>query len=89
MSSVEIERVCNAIDDINILETAAIGVPPRGGGPDMLVIAVVFKDSDGSNYDSNSLRISFNLALHKKLNPLFKVHYILLKPAPPFRNFSV
>ncbi|XP_031092410.1 probable acyl-activating enzyme 17, peroxisomal isoform X2 [Ipomoea triloba] len=84
VSSIEIERVCNSIDDVNILETAAIGVPPRGGGPDMLVIAVVFKDSDGgSSYDLNSLRISFNLALQKKLNPLFKVSKVVAVPTLP------
>nr|GMD35736.1 probable acyl-activating enzyme 17, peroxisomal [Ipomoea batatas] len=84
VSSIEIERVCNSVDDVNILETAAIGVPPRGGGPDMLVIAVVFKDSDGgSSYDLNSLRISFNLALQKKLNPLFKVSKVVAVPTLP------
>ncbi|KAI9072754.1 hypothetical protein K1719_045288 [Acacia pycnantha] len=43
VSSVEIERICNGVDS-NILETAAIGVPPAGGGPEQLVIAVVFKN---------------------------------------------
>ncbi|KAJ8536358.1 hypothetical protein K7X08_034759 [Anisodus acutangulus] len=47
VSSVEIEKVCNAVDE-SILETAAVAVPPPGGGPDKLVIAVVFKDFEGS-----------------------------------------
>ncbi|GKE18853.1 hypothetical protein Tco_1426430, partial [Tanacetum coccineum] len=33
VSSVEIEQVCNKVDD-SILETAAIGVTPAGGGPE-------------------------------------------------------
>ncbi|KAG4957310.1 hypothetical protein JHK85_043690 [Glycine max] len=72
VSSVEIERICNGVDS-SILETAAIGVPPSGGGPELLTIAVVFKDSNSTNQDLHQLRMSFNSALQKKLNPLFRV----------------
>ncbi|KAL7617544.1 hypothetical protein Lser_V15G00604 [Lactuca serriola] len=72
VSSVEIERICNSVDD-GILETAAIGVTPAGGGPERLVIVVVFKDDDGSTTDLQKLRVSLNSALQKNLNPLFKV----------------
>lgn len=72
VSSVEIERICNAVDN-NVLETAAIGVPLSGGGPEQLVIAAVFKNSDNPTADLNQLRMSFNSAVQKKLNPLFKV----------------
>uniref|UniRef100_A0A0V0IPK4 Putative acyl-activating enzyme 17, peroxisomal-like n=1 Tax=Solanum chacoense TaxID=4108 RepID=A0A0V0IPK4_SOLCH len=82
VSSVEIEKVCNAIDE-SILETAAVGVPPPGGGPDKLVIAVVFKDSKGSKDNLNSLKVSLNSALLKKLNPLFKVSHIVALPSLP------
>ncbi|XP_057951454.1 probable acyl-activating enzyme 17, peroxisomal [Malania oleifera] len=76
VSSIEIERICNSVDD-SILETAAIGVPPAGGGPENLVVAVVFKDSNSSPPDLNQLRISFNSAVQKKLNPLFRVSHIV------------
>ncbi|KAA8541138.1 hypothetical protein F0562_025116 [Nyssa sinensis] len=76
VSSVEIERICNAVNN-SVLETAAIGVPPPGGGPESLVIAVVFKESNDPVPDLNKLRVSFNLALQKKLNPLFKVSHIM------------
>ncbi|KAJ6868668.1 acyl-activating enzyme 17 [Populus alba x Populus x berolinensis] len=76
VSSVEIERVCNAVDS-NVLETAAIGVPPPQGGPEQLVIAVVFKDSDDSTVDLDKLRISFNSAVQKKLNPLFRISHVV------------
>ncbi|GMY15415.1 probable acyl-activating enzyme 17, peroxisomal [Fagus crenata] len=76
VSSVEIERICNAADN-NVLETAAIGVPPPGGGPEQLVIAVVFKDSESNKADLNQLRISFNSAVQKKLNPLFRVSQVM------------
>ncbi|XP_055825588.1 hexanoyl-CoA synthase isoform X2 [Solanum dulcamara] len=82
VSSVEIEKICNAGDE-SILETAAVGVPLPGGGPDKLVIAVVFKDSKGSKDNLNSLKVSLNSALQKKLNPLFKVSHIVALPSLP------
>ncbi|KAK8950253.1 putative acyl-activating enzyme 17, peroxisomal [Platanthera guangdongensis] len=74
VSSVEIERICDGVDE-GILETAAIGVPPAGGGPEQLFVAVVFK---GENFSSSEetldrLKAAFNAALQKTLNPLFRV----------------
>ncbi|XP_057438803.1 probable acyl-activating enzyme 17, peroxisomal isoform X2 [Lotus japonicus] len=82
VSSVEIERVCNGVGS-NILETAAIGVPPSGGGPEQLVIAVVLKNSSSTAEDLHKLRISFNSALQKSLNPLFKVSQVVSVPSLP------
>lgn len=77
MSSIEIERICNAVDE-SILETSAIGVPPLEGGPEQLVIAVVLKEAEtpSSPDVQHRLRMSFNSALQKKLNPLFRVPYL-------------
>lgn len=72
VGSIEIERVCNSVDD-SVLETAAIGVPPPSGGPEQLVIAVVFKSPEISKHDLNVLKKSFNSEIQRKLNPLFKV----------------
>ncbi|XP_019415489.1 PREDICTED: probable acyl-activating enzyme 17, peroxisomal [Lupinus angustifolius] len=80
VSSVEIERICSGVDS-NILELAAIGVPPSGGGPELLVVAVVLKCSDKA--DLQELRISFNSALQKKLNPLFRVSRVVSLPSLP------
>ncbi|XP_004252244.1 hexanoyl-CoA synthase-like [Solanum lycopersicum] len=82
VSSLEIERICNVVDE-NILETAAVGVPPAAGGPEKLVIAVVFKDSDNLEQKLVNLLISFNTALQRKLNPLFKVSSIVPLPSLP------
>ncbi|MED6122422.1 putative acyl-activating enzyme 17, peroxisomal [Stylosanthes scabra] len=82
VSSVEIERLCNGVDS-SILETAAIGVPPSGGGPEQLVVAVVFKNPSTTMQDLNHLRISFNSALQKKLNPLFRVSGVVSLPSLP------
>lgn len=75
VSSVEIERICNGADS-SVLETAAIGVPRVGGGPEQLVMAVVFRDPN-STPDLNALKASFNSAIQKQLNPLFRVAYIV------------
>ncbi|GFP84519.1 probable acyl-activating enzyme 17 peroxisomal [Phtheirospermum japonicum] len=82
VSSVEIERICNSADT-RILETAAVGVPPPGGGPERLVVAVVFKDTDKTSSDLSILATSFNSALQKYLNPLFKVSDIVPLPYLP------
>lgn len=76
VSSVEIERICNGVNS-NILETAAIGVPPAGGGPEQLVIVVVLKNLDHATANLHQLRTSFNSALQKSLNPLFRVFIFL------------
>ncbi|XP_006661184.2 probable acyl-activating enzyme 17, peroxisomal [Oryza brachyantha] len=81
VSSIEIERICNRVND-TILETAAIGVPPLGGGPEQLTIAVVFKDQSSQTEDLNQLKLAFNTAL-KKLNPLFKVSSVVVVPSLP------
>lgn len=73
VSSVEIERICNGIDD-TILETAAISVPLSRGGPERLVIAVIPKNNIGNLEEKlGELKKLFNSSLQKKLNPLFKV----------------
>ncbi|KAG8049699.1 hypothetical protein GUJ93_ZPchr0009g1247 [Zizania palustris] len=81
VSSIEIERICNRVND-DILETAAIGVPPLGGGPEQLTVAVVFKDQSSQPEDLNQLKLAFNTAL-KKLNPLFKVSSVVVVPSLP------
>ena len=71
MSSIEIERICNAAD-ASIVETAAIGVPQAGGGPEQLVMVVVLKAGFDAGTNEELKRI-FNSAIQQKLNPLFKV----------------
>ena len=72
VSSVEIERVCNEVDE-DVLETAAIGVAPPVGGPDQLVVVVVFKEKNWSEEALTRIRTAFNSSIQKKLNPLFRV----------------
>lgn len=82
VSSVEIERVCNGVDN-NVLEMAAIGLSPAGGGPEQLVIAVVFKNQNVSSANLDKLKKDFNIAIQKNLNPLFKVSSVVRVPSLP------
>ena len=69
ISAVEIERVCNQVNN-HIIETAAVAVPPYGGGPDELVIFAVLDNDDAKNMN---LPLEFTKVLQSQLNPLFKV----------------
>ncbi|KAJ4730998.1 Acetyl-coenzyme A synthetase [Rhynchospora pubera] len=82
VSSVELERIFNAVNG-DVVETAAIGVPPSGGGPEQLVVAVVLKDQNQETETLEKLKLEFNSALQKKLNPLFKVSSVIGVPALP------
>uniref|UniRef100_A0A0D6QX08 AMP-dependent synthetase/ligase domain-containing protein n=1 Tax=Araucaria cunninghamii TaxID=56994 RepID=A0A0D6QX08_ARACU len=82
VSSVEIERVCNGVDG-RVMETAAIGIPPEGGGPEQLLIVIVLKDAENKETNFDDIKAAFNLALQKKLNPLFRVSFIAAVPSLP------
>jgi acetyl-CoA synthetase len=69
VSSAEIERALNGAPGVR--ETAAIAVPPPGGGPSLLVVYFV---ADGAS----TLRIEelgprLQERIRKELNPLFKI----------------
>ncbi|KAJ7536957.1 hypothetical protein O6H91_12G089700 [Diphasiastrum complanatum] len=81
VSSVEIERICN-LSDQRVLETAAIGIPPAGGGPENLLVVVVLKDNE-IKLSEDELKHTFNLAIQQKLNPLFKVSSVAVIPLLP------
>ncbi|KAM3207314.1 hypothetical protein ACQJBY_062493 [Aegilops geniculata] len=80
-SSVEIERVCNGVDE-GLLETAAVSIKPSGGGSEQLAILAVLKDGS-TTCDANVLKSKFQRAIHKNLNPLFKVSYVKIVPEFP------
>ncbi len=74
VSSAEIERTLNSLDDIG--ETAAVAVDPPGGGPSLLVIYAV-KLPDAS-VETESLKKDMQRAIAGELNPLFRVHDVVL-----------
>ncbi len=73
VSSAEIER---AVGDVaGVAESAAVAVPPAGGGPDRLVIYAV--PVPGHDADPAGWRADMQRAIREHLNPLFKVHDVV------------
>jgi acetyl-CoA synthetase len=69
VSSAEIETVLNQAPQV--LETAAIAVPPEGGGPSCLVIYAVLKKKNGIGKEE--LLPVLQKCIRAGLNPLFKI----------------
>ena len=79
VSSIEIERLLNTVP--GVAETAAVAIPPAGGGPSLLVIyAALFA---GNEVGAEGLRASFQSVIRQRLNPLFKIHDVVLVNALP------
>ena len=79
VSSAQIEEVVAEVADV--CETAAIAVSPPGGGPSMLVLYAVLRGE--TEVKAAELCGSMQAAIRTKLNPLFKVHDVVLTPALP------
>jgi acetyl-CoA synthetase len=75
--SAEIERVVAIVP--GVIETAAVGIPPKEGGPDRLVIYAVAKPGS----DAAALKTSMQRAIKEKLNPLFHLYDVILVDALP------
>ena len=74
ISSAEIERVLAEIPAVK--ETAAIAISPPEGGPSLLVIYTVLKD--GTSTQKEELVKTMQAVIKKHLNPLFKVHDVVI-----------
>jgi acetyl-CoA synthetase len=79
VSSAEIERVLNLLEDIQ--ETAAIAVSPEAGGPGQLVIYAVVPP--GIEVTPAALQPQCQRAIAQQLNPLFKLHDVVIVDALP------
>lgn len=77
ISSAEIERVLNELEEA--LETAAIAVPPRNGGPSLLIIYAICSKP----IDKKILLQKFQQEIKSKLNPLFKIHDVVIVDSLP------
>jgi len=78
VSSAEIEEVLKFVPGVQ--EVAAIAVSP-GGGPNRLVIYAT--RSNGQGGSRHDLLRSMQQAIKRELNPLFKIHDLLLVDALP------
>ncbi len=78
VSSADLEQ---AIGDVGgVAEVAAVAVPPPGGGPDRLI---VFAVPSGGKPDAVMLRSIMQQSIRSRLNPLFKVHEVVITDALP------
>ena len=78
VSSVELERVLESVP--NVIKTAAIAVAP-GGGPSQLVVYAVCSGHQSLNMQD--LTAAMQSAIKRVLNPLFKIHEVLLVNSLP------
>ncbi len=79
VSSLQIEEVVDGVRGVR--ETAAVAVSPPGGGPSMLVVYVV--STGETEFSAADLRSKMQQAIRAKLNPLFKVHDVVITEALP------
>ena len=79
VSSAEIERVVLMLDAVQ--DAAAVAVPAPGGGPARLVVHVV--PSGSARVDAVAWPPLIQQALRSQLNPLFKVHEVVIVDSLP------
>ncbi|MBI4702098.1 MAG: AMP-binding protein [Deltaproteobacteria bacterium] len=80
VASAEIERVCNACPAV--VETAAVAAEPPEGGPSRLVVyAVPAPGAEGAS--ATQLRAELQQAISREMNPLFRVHEVVLVESLP------
>ncbi|MDE0298276.1 MAG: AMP-binding protein [Candidatus Poribacteria bacterium] len=79
VSSAEIEQVLNTVSGVR--ETAAVAVSPKDGGPSQLTIHAVLLTE--AYPDDSSLRAAFRAAIREQLNPLFKIHDVVVRDSLP------
>ncbi len=75
--SAEIERVVAGVP--GLIETAAVGIPPKEGGPDRLVIYAVAHQGT----DAATLKPAMQRAIKEKLNPLFHLYDVIIVESLP------
>ena len=80
IGSVEIERTLNRLD--GIVETAAVAVPPPGGGPERLVIFAVLQET-GKALPPEVLKNQMQRAIKDLLNPLFHIEDVVVVESLP------
>lgn len=79
VSSLQIEEI--VADFAGVREAAAIAASPPGGGPSMLVVYAV--PTGERELNAADLRTAMQQAIRTKLNPLFKLHEVVLTPVLP------
>jgi len=78
ISSAELERTM--VQDEEVIEVAAIGIPNRKGGDNLIAFVVLKNDSSAT---VEKLEYSLQILLNKFLNPLFKLRQIVIMTELP------
>ncbi len=84
VSSIEIERCVNLLPGMS--ESAAIVITPKGGGPSQLVMYVVLMiNEEGQKLFASKevFKQKVQDQIKKELNPLFKLHDVVIVPSLP------
>ena len=79
VSSLELERAMD--QHASVYQTAAVAWVPPAGGADLLVVFVVPKP--GANPEPKALRGELQEIVKKELNPLYRIHDVVLVDALP------
>jgi len=79
VSSAEIERTVNHLE--GVVETAAVAVAPPDGGASLLVVFAVLEPD--AKLDAAALKKGMQAEIRAKLNPLFKVHDVVITASLP------
>jgi len=74
VGAAEIERVLSALP--GVLELAAIAVPTPGGGPSQLVLYAA--PHENAELEVRTIKESMQQAICQRLNPLFRIHAVVL-----------
>lgn len=80
VSAAEIEEVLNIVNGIQ--ETAAVAVSPKDGGPSQLTIYTVLTASN-AEVTKQEIHAALQAELSQRLNPLFRVHDVVIVDALP------
>jgi acetyl-CoA synthetase len=78
VSSAEIEQALQSVPQVK--ETAAIAISPDGGPSQLIIYAAC---SAGQSLDKGVLKTSMQDCIKRDLNPLFKIHDLILVDALP------
>lgn len=79
VSSLQIEEVTNKLAAVK--ETAAIAASPPAGGPALLVVYAV--PAQESGVEAEALKTDMQQAIRTMLNPLFKIHDLVITDTLP------
>ena len=80
VSAAEIEEVLNIVNGVQ--ETAAVAVSPKDGGPSQLIIYAVLAASN-AEVTKQKIHAALQTELSQHLNPLFRIHDVVIVDALP------